>query len=315
MRVRSSLAGLLACAVIAGCGGDDEGGAATPTATPESATRTWDNGNGTTVEIPREPRRVVFFDAPVGQVTLLTGEGQDRIAGYAETQQKLEQGLVEYPDSWQNVGKEAAPSIERIAALKPDVIVSYDGHEANEQLERIAPVAFLRADLYDWRAAGRSAGDLLGLSDEVDAYLAELDDRIAALAEQVDPDKTVSLVRVNLDGVGAYPGTYPTTLLDELGIESPPLLSLREPIGGDDCCIDISNERLDEIDADVLLVAVDATEDAQKNFDALQEDPLWAALGAVERGDAHVVNSGAWISWTLAGVPKALDDIERHVLE
>jgi iron complex transport system substrate-binding protein len=305
---RRFLYGLGALGLLTGCGDDGAKVAATPspTASASAGPRTWDNGGGAIVTIPADPRRIVFVDPTVGVVAVVTGQGLDRIVGMAEADQNLEAGLVDYPASWARVGKESTINIEQVALLSPDLIVSYDGNDANARLAELAPVAYLPSEAYDWKEASRQAGRLLGIPDAVEAKIGEYESRLAALRPRIPTGITVSVLRVNLNGVGGYPGTHSTKLLADLGIRTPDLLAY----DADTCCVEISTENVEAVDADVVLVAVDRTDAAEKNFAALESHPLWRAL----RGRVHRVSSGAWISWTLAGALQQLADLESFVV-
>lgn len=91
-----------------------------------------------------------------------------------------------------DVGKREEPSIEQLAALKPDVIILSNGQEGLvDKLEQIAPVLFFdsySAD-HDNAQATRDIfmelGKLLGKEDVARQKLDAMDARIASLSEQL----------------------------------------------------------------------------------------------------------------------------------
>lgn len=97
------------------------------------------------------------------------------------------------PDGVADVGLRNEPSLERIAELKPDLIIATDDQvDLVPQLERIAPVLYFKLFSADHNnfEAGKAAflkvADALGKREEGEARLAALDNELQTLAARID---------------------------------------------------------------------------------------------------------------------------------
>ena len=302
------LAGMTVVAGLAGCSSDAGTGAATTAPVPE--TRTWDNGDGTTVVIPAEPERIVLVDPDPATAAVARTTADDRVVGISVPADR--DAEIERPDGWAELSPGRAPTSASVAEVRPDLIVSHPGVAANGRLGEIAPVALLPRDDEDrWRPVSVRAGRLLGTQVAVMSRIRVADDRIATLRAEIAPITTLTPLEVRPDGMVARRGDHPEPLLDELGIRLP--VALRRA-GGTDCCVPVNVDALDRFDADYVFVAVDPVPAAEERYAELTDDPQWRALGATQREDLHRVNARAWAQATLPGVETALDDVERYVV-
>lgn len=86
------------------------------------------------------------------------------------------------------VGAAANPSIELIAALKPDLVISTNYTESNAQISQAAPTYVLATDAPGyWRETLRDLGRLTDRMAQAEAFLAEYDQAVATFAAQAAP--------------------------------------------------------------------------------------------------------------------------------
>lgn len=312
-----ALIGVLA---MAACGDDDAGGArdAAATSTAEAVEMvvpaTWQQADGSSITVPTDPRRILALDPVAAELLVASGNGH-RIVGIAESAAGFEKdnpALAVLP----TIGDETAPNLEAAAALRPDLIVAYDEFAEAEELARIAPFGTIPyVDGFSWRQYFQDTGDRLGLSDFTRGFVERIDARIEEIAGRVPDGTTMALLRVNGDGTyGMYPGFYPADLIAALGMD-PADTPLAFDSDGDPCCTDMSAEGLGVFtDVDVIFLA-DNPNNTDEALAIARDNPVFAALPAVEDGRVHVVSSFPWISWTPMGLHEALDDVERFVLE
>jgi ABC-type Fe3+-hydroxamate transport system substrate-binding protein len=273
----------------------------------------WHNGDGTKVEVPAAPQRVVLVDpgpATAGAAATLAG---GRVVGIATPARPEGHAPIDAPGGWSELRPARAPTDAAVAELEPDLIVSHAGIAANARLARIAPLALLPEDAGDdWRRGTLLAGDLLGVGADARARLAEADARIAEIRDEVAPATTLTLLEVQRRGIVARPGAYPRPLLDEIGLSAPEILRPAPRGGG--CCVPVPIDDLDKVDADYVLVAVDPNRAAERRFARIEDDPRWRSLGSSQRKDLHRVDARAWTEATLPGVETALGDVSTYVL-
>lgn len=300
-------AGLLSVAgLLTACGVESP---AAP-ANVEDDLRPW-QGDDSQTRIPVSPQRVAMLDT-IGTDLAATLGLADLVVGYVRTDAGIEGYQV--PQHWVGVGTESAPDLETVAGLAPDLIVAWDGDpDVFGRLTKIAPVASIPDHgPFGWREYWVDLGDVLGRREAAQGYVAGIDRRIGELAGRIPDGASLSLLRVNQDGLGVYPGFYPVDLIRDLGFATPPGQAM-DP-SGDPCCVDVSLERLTEHDADHVFVAVDDSDDARRQLDRITASPLWTQLAATRESRLHTVRSGHWIQWGPSSVSGALDDVATHVV-
>lgn len=298
-------------------------------ASPRGETRTVVDAEGTQVEVPVEPERVVALSeatvdgllaldiTPVG---ISAGRGQQGAAPY----------LADKAEGIPIVGKVGDPNFEAVGAAKPDLIV-VDGTSINnnppllEQLRQIAPVVYTGFSGSDWRKNLDFLAEAVNKRSEADQLVADYDARVAELKEKLAPkyaDKTFSVVRWQGNGASLIlKELAPGRALTDLGLRRPPQQDRNGPGHSEP----VSNENLADIDADFMFFgslggasvgnpdaggAADAGASEQA-IESARQVPGFNELKAVREGNVIPVDGAAWTS---AGGPlqtmRILDDIE-----
>jgi iron complex transport system substrate-binding protein len=156
----------------------------------------------------------------------------------------------------------------------------------------------------------RGVADAVGRSEAGDTVVADLEGRIAALADRFAgamADKPVSILRVGTDAFYSVRfGSLESSLLKAVGIPRPANQQVPE-----DFAFDLSMERLEDVDAWAILVYVDEGADGDRL--SIEANPLWAGLGAVEAGRVFTVDAGVWNGLDPIAADLVLDDIDRHL--
>lgn len=290
--------------------------------------RTITDGRGRAVEVPAAPRRVVALSEPtldgmlaIGLRPIATtgGRGQSGTAAYLGTR----------ADGIPSVGALGRPSIERVAELRPDLILvdgtSIQDGAVIDKLRRIAPTVYVSRTGEDWRRAFDTLADVLGERQRGDEVLARYDDRVAAIRERLGANAhaTVSIVRWGGIGLPAVlmREIAASRILHDLGLRRPPFQDRKGPGHS----VPVSLENLDAIDADWMFLGALGTgatggvsevpADVAAARDALRlarQTPGFSELRSVRAGHVVAVDGSAWTS--AGGVLAAgvvLDDVER----
>jgi iron complex transport system substrate-binding protein len=259
--------------------------------------------------VPVAPQRVVALDTnelddalalgvkPVGMVLAIAG-------------QPAEEYLQDRVDGIAIVGTIAQPSLERIASLKPDLILSSKmRHQAiYTQLSRIAPTVFTERTGVTWKENLKVHADALNRAADGERVMLDYQQRVEAFKNGLGPNKpTVSVVRFTQDRVRAYAiGSFSGTVLQDAGLNRPPLEQ------ADTTWLEIGLEIIPQLDADVMFVCSYGNAGAVEA--RFREDPLWSRLEVVKRGAVHKVSDDHWmlgIGPLAAG--RILDDLTTYV--
>lgn len=263
--------------------------------------------------IPENPERIVTIDEGSYSAALSLGivpvaAGDDAIFIVNEGTPYLE------PDV-ESIGLDDAINLERLLEIEPDIIFlpSYQTSELIDNSKLIAPTV-----VYDY-ASGDFKETVVMVAEAVNAedQLAELEvgyeERITTFKEMTDlpDDFRVAVVRPNGDGRYrlAVNSLFQNTILNDAGVSLPDeWSSLAERFYAY-----ISNERLDLVEADIVLLwALLDIEEEEVAYSTLLEDPLWQSLSVVQSGEVYFVGR----YWAGEGYPEAhlvIDDLFTYV--
>ncbi|MGQ3213227.1 MAG: iron-siderophore ABC transporter substrate-binding protein [Shinella sp.] len=268
--------------------------------------------------IPAKPKRIVTLD-PLITLGLLIELNAPVVATPYMAITEDEVLDVVKAEKMVDLGNPKEPSLERVAALKPDLIIgSAEAHSAiYEQAVKIAPTVFFKH--MDWKKHLQRLSEVTGREGVANAALKAYHTRVAGIRERMkDKDLTVSTVRfapdrfvVFVDGPDAY---APFAVLREAGVKR----TAYETVTDGTIVKRPDWEELANLDGDVLLyVSASGFESGPDNTLEKQvtENPLWQLLPAVQAGRAHRVDRGPWQSFHgIGSANHILDDVERYIL-
>lgn len=316
--LRAFVGAVALVAGLAACGSTDS---ASPAATGQASEggapfRTIKHAMGETV-IPAQPKRVValdqsFVDAVLTLETPVVGYTtyrsiEDKLPGYLGTV------AAEYGKEATPVGTLEEPSLEKIAALKPDLIVSAKvRHEAlYDKLAKIAPTVFSETTGAIWKENLRLVGQALGKEDLADTRLKEFEDRAAKIGTAIKEKKDGKLPTISIVRFAGEPTvrlyvekSYSGLVMKDVGFPRPE----GQPTVTDSIVVDVSQERIADLDADHIFVATypDPTSEGPKA--KFVGNPLWGKL----KGEKHEVNDQTWMTAVgIQGAHAMLDDVAK----
>ncbi|MFB7287494.1 iron-siderophore ABC transporter substrate-binding protein [Actinacidiphila glaucinigra] len=317
---------LMLVGAVAACGSSDSpsdeakpGSGSTKAPASSAFPVTIANKYGSTT-IKSEPKRVVTVgltdqDAVLALGTVPVGT-TEWIGGYKGAvgpwaQDKL--GSAAAPTVLKDTG--TGPQVEKIAALKPDLILAlYSGltKAQYDTLSKFAPVVAQPEEFNDygipWQQQTETIGKALGRSEEA-AKLVEGVEAKFAEAKKAHPDFAASTAVM----ATPYEGTFVygsqdarSRLLSDLGLKLPADL---DKVIGDQFGANISKERTDLLDQGVAVWIVPDTTGAVAK---LHKDKLYADLKVVKEGrEVFVKESGDYgnaVSLsTVLSIPYVLD--------
>jgi len=310
---RRRLAALLAALAVlatAACSS-----APSATTAQDRALRTVENIDGSPVQVPEHPARIVTLSEPTTDgvlalgltpVGIVAGRGQSGVSHY------LEDRAGDIP----LLGGIAQPNYEAIGKAKPDLIL-VDGtsinnnDEAIAMLRRIAPTVYVGYAGGDWRTTFTNVAAAVDEAAKGKAVLDEYDEHAATVKAQLAragfDDKTFSIVR--------WQGTSAALILQDLPPGQALIdLGLPRPAGQDrrgrGHAEPVSLENLSTIDADYVFFgtlggsSVDnpaaggtaGTDGATTALAAAEQTPGFTDLTAYKAGHVIPVDGSTWTS-------------------
>lgn len=283
-----------------------------PAAQPPTDCRMIQHALGKTC-VPLQPQRVIVLSIPtLGDALALGTKPIASIVYFDDPPPYLAGQLA----SIEILGKEDQPNLEKILALKPDLIIGikYSTEATYTQLSQIAPTVVDDWEGYpSWRSHFNFVAHVLGKPEDAKRVWAQYDQRIedlrAVLGTQLH-DLEISFVHIccgtiDIDLENSFNGS----ILADVGVRRPP--SQAVPIAGGITLL--SEERLMDIDGDVLFVATDGQESTQK-LDALKQNPLWKNLRAVQQNRIYSVNYPTWRGGNPLAADAVIDDLFKYLV-
>ncbi|GGA65739.1 periplasmic binding protein [Pseudoclavibacter endophyticus] len=260
-----------------------------------------------TTELPADPQRVVALgwgaaDAalalgvvPIGMEAQEYGGNDEAVLPWAA--ERLEELGAETPEILPSSSE--APPYEAIAALQPDLILApYSGVDQSQYdlLTEIAPTVAYPGEPWatPWPTVIEMVGQSLGLADEAEQLLADIDQTIAGSAS-VHPEFEGKSIAMVWDTAGTFavykPADPRVQFAVDLGFTSAP--AVEELSNGDETFYyTLSYERTSALESDVVVVFADT----QQEMDAFLAQPYAQAIPAVQSGAVAQVVGAALIA-------------------
>ncbi|WHY66240.1 iron-siderophore ABC transporter substrate-binding protein [Neobacillus sp. SuZ13] len=309
--------------LLAACGSNEEK-TSEETKTTAEKSYTVEHAMGTTT-IKGTPKKVV----------ILTNEGTEALLALGVKPVGAVQSWLGDPwydhikadmDGVEVVGVESEVNVEKVASLKPDLIIGNKlRHEKiYDQLSAIAPTVFSETLRGDWQDNFKLYAKALNLEEKGNQVLSNFDKHIADLKGKLGDkvNQQVSVVRF-MAGKSRiyYTDSFSGVIFDKLGFkraaQQEALFTPDNKLGL--LAVEVGKEVIPKMDGDLLFYFTYAPQGDQAALDTAKEwtnDPLWKNLNAVKSGHVYEVSDATWN--TAGGVLAAnimLDDLEKILLK
>lgn len=319
-RMRFLVSIALFAGLLAGCAGTAEKNSSTDTlAAPDAstleaddtpATKIYTDKAGREVEVPVNPLRIVTVNMTSESVALgVTPVGAaDNFMTGLEDSQKAE---------IESVGTIGSLNLEKILELEPELIITpinVTDEETIESLSKIAPtvVGPFFGDAFENL---RTIGELLGKSEEAEAWISEYEKKAETTTEKLsDVIKEGSTAMVlqlySKEVTYIYPASTWPTVYTVLGLKLPDAAELGELTTG----AQLSLEKLTEYDPDYIILTSGDDESMPELKQELTNNSVWKTLSAVKSNQVYTMGSRLSAGDVLT-LDWALDEIVRAVEE
>ncbi|MGG6294874.1 ABC transporter substrate-binding protein [Leptolyngbya sp. AN02str] len=263
--------------------------------------------------VPLHPQRVVTLGVPSMGNALVLGVKPIASTLYFEDPPPY---LVEHLQSIESLGTAEQPNLETILSLKPDLIIGieYSTEAIYAQLSQIAPTVVGKWNGYpSWREHFDFVAEVLGKTEEAEQVWANYHQRIQALRSALGDrlqNLEVAFVHIccgtiDIDLSNSFSGS----ILQDAGIKRPPAQAATVDGG----IVLLSEERLMDINGDILFVAANGREAALK-LEELKQNPLWQQIKAVQQNRIYSVNYPTWRGGNPLAADAVMDDLFRYLV-
>jgi iron complex transport system substrate-binding protein len=317
----ATLTALAAAAALSltACGGGGAGDQAEKDSKGGKDTRQVKTFKGT-VSVPKNPERVVVLDTGELDSAITLG-----VKPVGATKADVSKALPGYfpkdkVEGIQNVGNIGAPNMEKIASLKPDLILTSAMRDAKnyQQLKAIAPTVMTEATGYPWKENFQVHAEALGKKAEGEKAVADYDKHAAEVTKALGGKDKAKSIDTNvvrfMEGADARlygDKSYIGTVLKDVGLGRPEVVKKAKESNG--LFLGVSPEKVDQADAGALFHS-SYGDPAKSGYTKASKSGLWKNLEAVKDKKEFAVNDDRWflgIGYTSAN--QILDDIEKNL--
>ena len=258
--------------------------------------------------VPTTPKRVIVLDTGALDTALSVGI-KPIAATTLRDDTPFPQYLMKDAEGITSVGGIAEPSLEKILALKPDLILSSKVRHGQiyPQLSKIAPTVFTEEIGVTWQSDAQLWAKALGKEALLNAQMRAYKARAAKLSARF-PDRTVSILRFTGPQIRSMnKANFIGTVLQDAGLKRPAFQDTS------DFAKMITLESLPNLGSDYLFYTR-YKDGSAENLKLFMDSAFWKALPAVKNGRAIEVLDDHWM--TGLGVKAAnlvLNDLEKHL--
>lgn len=305
---------------LAACGNNEAGTKSTKSSEKDEQSYTVKHVMGETT-IPENPKRVV----------VLTNEGTEALLAMGVKPVGAVKSWLGDPwydhikddmDGVEIVGTELEVNLEKIAALKPDLIIGNKVRQeaVYDKLSAIAPTVFSETLTGNWKENFSLYAKAINNEDKGNEVLQQFNEHIADVKEKLGDkvNQEVSVVRF-LAGTSYiyYTDSFSGVIFDQLGFkraeQQKELFNADNKLGN--FSLQVEKEVIPKMDGDILFYFTYAPNGDKEATDTAKEwtsEALWNNLNAVKKGNAYEVSDAVWN--TAGGViaaNKMLDELEE----
>ncbi|VEP12525.1 Periplasmic binding protein [Hyella patelloides LEGE 07179] len=225
--------------------------------------------------------------------------------------------LTEKIESMELLGASERPNLEKMVRLNPDLIMGIDSYVESifPQLSQIAPTALGKWNGYpSWREHFNFVARVLAKESEAKVVWDNYDRRIeeikAALGDRLQ-DVKVSVAYACCGGISVdTESSFSGSILADIGINRP-----KSQAAVDRGMYVLSEERISDLDADILFLIVYEDEESQQGLANWQQKPLWNQLKVVQNKQVYLVNSDVWRGGNPIAANLLIDDLYKYFVE
>lgn len=125
-------------------------------------------------------------------------------------------------------------------------------------------------------------------------------------------DKVISLIGAfGINSINAYTkNSFSGSILDTLELKLP---LLQNVITSNGAIYNISEERLEQLDGDILFFLVFGNYSTE-SFEKLRQRPLWKTLKAAQKGQVYLVDGDTWGGSSLLAADAIIDDLYKYLV-
>lgn len=237
----------------------------------------------------------------------------------------------------ENIGQAGEPNLERVLALKPDLILGLDSQQTlYAQASQIAPTVLLKFEHSgQWKDVFQTFSKALNRDAIAQQVMANYNRRLQDFKNRPRAKATpankplpsppeVSVVRIYPDSINLYlRDSFCGTILQDAGLARPAAQDIgaseAKSLFDNQIQVSISLERIDQADGDIMFIwtsenTTQGNQTTQKKLAELRSNSLWQSLNATQQERVYFVPS-YWIGSGPIAANAVIDDLFNYIKE
>ncbi|MCK8100205.1 MULTISPECIES: ABC transporter substrate-binding protein [Bacillus] len=274
--------------------------------------------------VPEHPKRVVVLELGFIDTLLDLGITPVGVADDNKAKQLINKDVLKKIDGYTSVGTRSQPSMEKIASLKPDLIIADTTRHKKiyDQLKKIAPTIALHnlnADYQDTIDASLTIAKAVGKEKEMEKKLTAHEEKVNETKRKISANsQSVLLIGNTNDTIMARDENFFTSrLLTQVGYQYAISTSDNKKTGngGDSVNMKMTLEQLLKTDPDVIILMTGKTDDIDADGKRpIEKNVLWKKLNAVKNGHVYHVDRQVWsLRRSVDGANAILDELQNDM--
>lgn len=275
--------------------------------------------------VPINPQRIIVLDTSPLDAVLTLGVKPIGATEFDGLKQ-IDVYPKEQTEEIAAIGGDLQPNLEKIALLKPDLILSpqFNVKGIYDRLSQIAPTVVAasgnaaESNFWKdrWKEDLKIYADALNKTEAAEQLLHNYHQRIAEFQQKMSEklkETEVSIIATISYGSGRpaaiyLRGSFMGSVVEEAGLPRPTTQT------EDGFTVYVSIEKLDSIEGDVMFVVTPKPEES--TLTQLKQNPLWSLLNVVKQGRVYNVHYATWVAQrNIGGANRILDDLFRYLVE
>lgn len=214
------------------------------------------------VQVPVNPRRIIVTDGDEALQPVVALGIQPVGASRPSNTGSYSKWIIDrLPADMGYIGETYEPNYETVLGLEPDLIIMSNDDLPDlkgmyRRYSQIAPTFLVNTEPFLWRESLRSIAAVTGRAAEAKALLDRYDVRVAQVRAKLASSigtATVARVRSNLVRYMLQDTSFTWSVLKDVGFRA----SSQQEISANDAYVNISLERLDILDAGLIILLED----------------------------------------------------------
>jgi len=273
---------------------------------PQFQPGTYTDDMGRAVAIDQVPQRIVSFGPSITEILFALGL-EEKAVGVSN--------YCDYPEAAKlkaKIGDAFNPSLEKIVALEPDLVLTVKQEQLNRELDALG-IKFMVLDPEDIDGIFKDielVGEITGTKKRAEELIKDMQDSISQVIALMEDVPKVSVFFI----IDATDPTLPWTAGTGSFIDALITMAGGENVAGEavGAWVPFSLEQVVSSDPEVIIIQTMIAGIPTISKEELEEHPVWGEMTAVKQGKVYIID-GDLVSRAGPRIIQGLEEIAKII--